>query len=157
MEVMLHDMQRTLGKPVALPAADRPTQCSYVDQVIAAGAREDTDEGVDMAYRSNMGSPSMETNEVVIGQQFADDNTTATAPPSTIALSDSDIFEGTSLSTSPPIATSPPPPRRSLGELKLDDVAERWTRSQQGMDMAGRGKEHVVRESSVQPGLKAQC
>ena len=166
MEVMLHDMERTLKKSVSLPTARTSGQCSYQDQMIVTQPQasvDEYDEAVDLTSGSRPTSPYFDEALAVdhaIGQQFVEQSISNSTQASTVDTSEFDLMEGTSLSTSPPVGTSPPPPARTLEELKLDDVADRWTRSQvhkQSGVLSERKEPSVVRESSVQPGLKAQC
>ena len=172
MEVMLHDMERTLKQPVALPTTGMAGHWSYQEQIVAhrpPATAYDCDEAVDMTCASQSAShlESPDCDEMLptdqfIGQHFLAQSMEASTQPSTIDTSDDfELAEdNTSRATSPLVATSPPPPARSLGDLKLDDVADRWTRSQlhqRGAGLGGSKEPRVVRESSVQPGLKAQC
>ena len=166
MEVMLHDMERTLKKSVALPTTTTSGQCTYHEQMIACQSQasaNECDEAVDLNLGSRPTSPYFDealAADHAIGQQFVEQSISDSTQASTVDTSEFDLLEGTSVSTSPAVATSPPPPTRTLEELKLDDVADRWTRSQvhkQSSNFCERKATSVARESSVQPGLKAQC
>ena len=224
MEVMFHDMERVLGKPVALPCQDAAalTQ-SYTQQVIAAKHRHhvdtddaDGDEAIDLHTGTGSGSSSPDrnnglthsmTDDYAVGQQFmlhsvttpipsnrnsrpehSDDDDESNTSDTYASASDSDLLDReptlTSASSSslppPPSSASSPPPRsghqensvppsRKFGDMKLDDVAERWTQTQTQKQLEKgrerekncvRGKDEparVNREAGRQTGLKAQC
>ena len=167
MEVMLHDMEQTLKQPVALPTTGMVGQCSYHEQIVAHRPRASAyarDEAVDMTCASHPGSLNCDCENLAedhaIGQHFLEQSVDESTQPSTIDTSEFSQLEQSSRATSPAVATSPPPPTRSLGDMKLDDVADRWTKAQMHQRGAAIGTSknlREVRESSVQPGLKAQC
>ncbi|KAL9098758.1 MAG: hypothetical protein Q9163_005640 [Psora crenata] len=181
MEVMFHDMERTLGKPISLPAAGLKVQTSYKDQIIDGKVSMDGGkmaEAADKLYQ--VGEKSKDVNrlagQATLGQCTIEDHPTEpnSAPalacetsvgsPTSGYLSDADTYdldrlEGTSRSTTPPSSISPDPPTRSLKELKLDNVAERWTQSQisrQTLENEARSGHRIPRKP-VQSGLRAQC
>ena len=185
MEVMFDDMERTLGKQIALPVSGMTKHESYRDQIVvdslAVGADEG-DEAVDMAYQSPDESPHL--NESVgeltlyqaFGSQFATDKGThdleseqdaddlareisVDSSVSDYCSSHTQDLDGMSQSTDPSESAPPPLPPRQLGELKLDDVAERWTHSQmsrQNLDKNHRNVHNIPRKP-VQGGVRAQC
>ena len=137
MEVMFHDMEHTLGKPVSLPAAGSERQRSYKDQIVVdrdSLSAAEGDEAVDMAYQSAEEDPRAHilagkaTFDQSIGSQFAAEPSSAspTVPLGSEQLaretsadssaysyfsdadtSELDRLEGTSLSPTPPSSASP--------------------------------------------------
>ncbi|KAL9125424.1 MAG: hypothetical protein Q9217_005370 [Psora testacea] len=189
MEVMFHDMECILGKPISLPAAGTKIHRSYKDQIMVDKTSindEEGDEAVDMAYQSGDESSHVDilAAKATLGQSFGSQFATGrcsadpnvrhrahhVAQETSIDSSVSSLFsdantydldqlEGTSRSTSPPPSTSPTLPTRTLRELKLDDVAERWTQSQmsrQNLENCPRNGHRIPRKP-VQGGLRAQC
>ena len=173
MEVMFHDMERTLGKSVSLPCKDEAMQQSYTLQVIDPQAHLSTDEGdeaIDLHTGSGQSSPSHSLHDqdpsaadFAVGQQFLSSypnaNTSEQSLASATSTSSLDILEGPSgCGSSQTAACSPPPPTMAFNGLRLDDVAERWKEQQMGRLQSPRRKDVPrSREREVQTGLKAQC
>ena len=185
MEVMFHDMERTLGRSIRLPTPTTEDHRTFKDQIIIDRVGMDAEEGdeaVDMAYQSAEISPQVDTCKS-FGAQFLNEQTPTTPNPgqetpdlsrefsidssasgyySDAGTLDPDRHGGMSLSsTSSPVPISPPPlPLRTLGERRLDDFAERWTQSQiarQNMENDSRNGGHCIPRKPVQSGLRAQC
>ena len=183
MEVMLHDMERTLGKAVALPTSSPTERDSYTDQVITPPASHKqraqpmnvpaTDEAIDLPSASTTPPSAPQHQEdpgadhtLDIGQQFSslslqpESSVDDTTRPTTVdtdegGTSDQSSKEDNtiSLSTSPALPTTPPPPPRNLGEMKLDDVAERWAQSQiGGTSLSNSTSSHSTATNATNPG-----
>ena len=129
MEVLLHDMEQTLGKPVALPVPDNtvPAQ-SYKEQLAAAvppilPPRPEI-EIVEEAYNGKAREPSFDSN---YGSDTEPDEAADTEPERA----------GTSCtSTSPVLSTAPSPLMKDLSGFSLNDVAEQWRNSHPQMPIS---------------------
>lgn len=111
MEVLLDDMERTLGKSVALPAIDSlQSPSSYRDQVIHPSRINDIEDEARTALAKSI------SREVSFDSDYESDNDNENVT----------LVEG----HSPAVATSPPPPSNELSALNLNDMTEQWTRSQ---------------------------
>ena len=120
MEVLLHDMEQTLGKPVALPVPDNaiPAQ-SYREQLAAEEAFSDQvdistldplkGKAREASFDSNYGSDT-EADTVDIDLERAATSCTSTSP----TLS----------------ATATSPLTKDLSTISLDEVAEQWRKAQ---------------------------
>lgn len=140
MEVLLHDMEKTLGKPVALPVPDGVPVLTYKQQYAnqvddqELQASELRGKAVEATLDSNYGSDT-EPGNPEAGRPFT---------PS-----------------SPAIATSPSPNAQEIESLSLENVAEQWTQAQtdrESLDGAARVKNDfgsaINRELR---GLEARC
>ena len=178
MEVMFHDMERTLGKRVALPCKDARLQESYTFQLIDAneGAVEtdDADEAIDLHGGSGTSSPvNIDDNiaaDFAVGEQFVMDDhhphhhhhhqhdPAASTTLSTAGTSEFDMLEGPSSATSADgrereeVETDN---EKAMGKLRLEDVAERWQRSQAQKVCVRREGPAGVKEGVKAEGMKA--
>ena len=156
MEVLLHDMEQTLGKPVALPVPDDavPAQsykqqlaaieCVHIDPSAEAFAAEVLKgKGREASFDSNYGSDDNADTET--------DNDNADTEP--------ERADTSCTSPSPPLATSPSPPEREMSSLSLDGVAEQWRRSQEQRDIDGRNVSKDMGSAVHRElhGLEARC
>ena len=188
MEVMLHDMERTLGKAVALPTSSPTERDSYTDQIITPPSSQkqrvqpisvhETDEAIDLPSASTtpplapqIREDSTADHTLDIGQQFSslslqqESSVDDTTRPTTVDTDDEDTSDQSSkedntisLSTSPALPTSPPQPPRSLGEMKLDDVAERWAQSQMsGNSLSNSTSSHITTTNATNTGSIPMC
>ena len=128
MEVLLHDMEQTLGKPVALPVPDDvvPAQ-SYKQQLAvvepvcinsaadAFTAQGDRGKGREASFDSNYGSDDNADTET--------ENDNADSEP--------ERADTSCTSPSPPLTASPGLPDKEMSALSLDGVAQQWRRSQE--------------------------
>ena len=115
MEVMLHDMEQTLGASVALPSTN--------DQVTASAALSPEHQVAtnEPQLAEKMGQVSIPCDHYR-GPSIDIDYKSASEP------GDAAAKEGTTPPVSPPIATSPP--YQQMADLSLDQVAKKWNREQ---------------------------
>ena len=156
MEVLLHDMEQTLGKPVALPVPDDiiPAQ-SYKQQLAAFEpisinpaadafvAEPRKAKGREASFDSNYGS---------------DENDEGTETENDNADSEAERANTSCTSLSPPLTSSSSAvlPDGEMSALSLDGVAEQWRRSQEqkGQNVTKNVGTTVHRELC---GLEARC
>ncbi len=162
MEVLLHDMEQTLGKPVALPVPDDvvPAQ-SYKQQLAsfepisinpAADAFIQADprvgaKGREASFDSNYGS-----DDDHVGTETENDNV-----DSEVEAADTSC---TSLSPAPLTAMSSSSsslPDREMSSLSLDGVAKQWRRSQEQKKGPNVGKEMGTTVPTELHRLDARC
>ena len=156
MEVLLHDMEQTLGKPVALPVPDTaiPAQ-SYKEQITSQLIQQEIEIATFDPFKGKAREASFDSN---YGSDTEPDTNADTEPER----------PGTSCtSTSPMLSTAPSPLSKDVSALSLDDVAEQWRRSQSqnrmaatGGQMEGRGVSKEIRTSvraADLHGLEARC
>ena len=115
MEVLLHDMEQTLGASVALPPIPHETAVeSFKHQLVAEEAPLTENEG--------KGSIKCDHDR---HQSIGSKNNTDSEPE------DSAAKGKTNAPISPPIATSPPTSsHQQMPDLSLDEVAKKWSREQ---------------------------
>lgn len=114
MEVMLHDMEQTLGANVALPPTHTATATmSFKHQIVGNERQLIEIQGKDPIDRDIYRRPSIDLN-YLSGSEPEDD-----------------AAKGTTGSISPPLATSPPASsHQQKADLSLDEVAKKWNREQ---------------------------
>lgn len=150
MEVLLSDMERTLGKPVALPSAIESSH-SYKDQVVRGGEAVELPEPF-----KEQGAGLSCHRETSFHSDYGSDNEGETTDVEVRV----DVVEGISPAVSPAIATSPSTPGavKGIEGLSLDDVAEQWTRSQEQRRGMEGGKVRALEEGAgVSSHLEARC
>lgn len=156
MEVLLHDMEQTLGKPVALPVPDTAIPAQSYRQQIAAPppaiivppemppelpprpAEPYKGKGREASFDSNYGSDT-EPDTVDIDTERAGTSCTS--------------------GTSPILAVSPSPLEKGLSLLSLDEVAEQWRitqAQQQGDDAMDKGRGRVVNDELPSSGVHSE-
>lgn len=117
MEVMLHDMEQTLGASVALPpthdGATGTVVTSFKHQIVVNEPQLTGNKGKDPIDRDDYRLQSIKSN-YVSGSEPEDD-----------------AAKGTTAPISPPLATSPPASsHHQVADLSLDEVAKKWNREQ---------------------------
>ncbi len=117
MEVMLHDMEQTLGANVALPPTNHGVKAtpvmSFKHQIVANEPHLTDSKGKSPTDHNNCRRQSIDSNYI-----------------SSSELED-DAVKGTTDPISPPLATSPPASsHHQMPDLSLDEVAKKWNREQ---------------------------
>ena len=117
MEVMVHDMEQTLGASVALPPTHyEPTATAVMSskhQIVANEPQLIKIKGKELIDRDNYRRQSVDYNYVSDSEPEDDATKGATDP------------------ISPPLATSPPASsHHQIADLSLDEVAKKWNREQ---------------------------
>lgn len=117
MEVMLHDMEQTLGASVALPLAcheARATASMPLKHQIVANELQLTEIKGKDPIKWDSDRPESTNFNCVSGSELEDDAAEWTIAP-----------------ISPPLATSPPAlSNHQMADLSLDEVAKKWSREQ---------------------------
>ena len=143
MEVLLHDMEQTLGKPVALPSPTGVTPASFKEQILVNEA-DDPGSEVDRSYRRW----SVDSNYSSDTEPDDDDNDVATKATD-------------HAQRSPPLPTSPPQPSSlQVSNMNLTGVAEQWRATRRSLDGAAacpeKGKQMKSTSCYVRGGLEAR-
>ena len=116
MEVMLHDIEQTLGVSVALPpthhGATATAVMSFKHQIVANDSQLTENKGKGPIYVDNYRRHSIES-DYVSGSEVEEELAKETTAP-----------------VSPPLATSPPASSHKIAEVSLDEVAKKWNREQ---------------------------
>lgn len=117
MEVMLHDMEQTLGASVALPpthhGAATTAFMSFKHQILTNESRPTDKKGKYPIDCNNYRRQSIDSN-YISGSEPEDDAANGMTAP-----------------MSPPLATSPPASsHHQMADLSLDEVAKKWNREQ---------------------------
>lgn len=131
MEVLLHDMEQTLGKPVALPVPDDVVPAQSYKQQLAVVEPICTNPAAD-AFTPQ--PPRGKGREASFDSNYGSDNNIDTETENDNADSEPERADTSCTSPSPPLATSPPPPDKELSTLSLDGVAQQWRKSQELKD-----------------------
>ena len=116
MEVMLHDMEQTLGASVALPPTHHETAVmSFKHQIVTHEPQQITNRGKDPVSCDRYPRQTIDPKHHSDSEREGD----PAAKGRTAAL------------VSPPIATSPPASsHQQIADLSLDEVAKKWNREQ---------------------------
>ena len=113
MEVLLHDMEQTLGASVALPPTLNATTAMSFKHQMFGDEPQLTEKGKEAIGREKCQRHSVDS-----------DYTSSSEP-------EDDVTKGNLGPISPPIATSPPAPSHNqMADLSLDEVAKKWNREQ---------------------------
>lgn len=155
MEVLLHDMEQTLGKPVALPVPDDvvPAQ-SYKQQLAIVEPTSITPAADAFATQSHIGKNRREAS---FDSNYGSDDNADTETENDNADSEPERADTSCTSPSPPLTGSLCPPEGEMSTLSLDGVAQQWRKSQEL-------KEQNVSKDTMGPalhrdlhGLEARC
>ena len=146
MEVMLHDMEQTLGASVALPPThDEAAVMSFKHQIVADETQLTQDKGKGPINCDHSRRRSMDSNYNSDSEPEDDAAKGIMTPP-----------------LSPPIATSPPASsHQQMADLSLDEVAKKWNREQGkrnsrgGSPITGKGFGEQVQMKG--DGVQARC
>lgn len=134
MEVLLHDMEQTLGKPVALPVPDDvvPAQ-SYKQQLAVVDPVCITTD----AHTFNTPGQRGKGREASFDSNYGSDDNADTETENDNADSELERADTSCTSPSPPLATCPCAPDRDMSTLSLDGVAQQWRKSQELKEQTG--------------------
>ena len=129
MEVLLHDMEQTLGKPVALPVPDDVVPAQSYKQQLAL-----VDPVCITSAPATFSTPGLrgKGREASFDSNYGSDDNADTETEHDNADSEPERADTSCTSPSPPLATSPcAAPDRDLSTLSLDGVAQQWRQSQE--------------------------
>ena len=146
MEVMLHDMEQTLGASVALPPTHHEAAVmSFKHQIVADETQLTQDKGKGPINCDHSRRRSIDSNYNSDSEPEDDAAKERMTPP-----------------LSPPIATSPPASsHQQMADLSLDEVAKKWNREQgkrnsrAGSPITGKGFGEQVQMKG--DGVQARC
>ena len=146
MEVMLHDMEQTLGTSVALPPTHHEAAVmSFKHQIVADETQLTQDKGKGPIKCDRSRRRSIDSNYNSDSEPEDDAAKERMTPP-----------------LSPPIATSPPASsHQQMADLSLDEVAKKWNREQGkrnsrgGSSITGKGFGEQVQMKG--DGVQARC
>ena len=117
MEVMLHDMEQTLGASVALP----PTHHGATTTAIMSFKHQIVENELQLTNNKEKGPIGCDDYR----RQSIESNYVSDSEP------EDDAAKGTAAPISPPLATSPPASsHHQMADLSLDEVAKKWNREQ---------------------------
>ena len=148
MEVMLHDMEQTLGASVALPPTHHEAAVmSFKHQIVADETQLTQDKGKGPINCEYTRRRSIDSNYNSDSEPEDDAAKGSMTPP-----------------LSPPIATSPPASsHQQMADLSLDEVAKKWNREQGkrnsrgGSPIKGKGKGFGEPVQMKGDGVQARC
>lgn len=148
MEVLLHDMEQTLGTNIALPSGEQSSCRTFKEQIVneaglqtfAIVGKEGSQSHIGMnKYRSL----SFEGSDYGSASEHETQSIQGTSPPQ-----------------SPGLATSPQP-LRSMSTLSLNDVADKWECSHKGkrdsVDRNPKDGKALAKTVPVSEGVQAKC
>ncbi len=137
MEVLLHDMEQTLGTNIALPSGEQTTLRTYKQQMVDF----DGTQAIKLADKDRR--PSL-ASDYGSGSE-----------------ADTQSIQGHSPPQSPVLATSPQPFIRRISTLSLNSVAEQWEQQtqakQESMDRKPKGCKALGETVLVTEEVQARC
>ena len=128
MEVLLHDMEQTLGKPVALPVPDDVVPAQSYKQQLAAFEPISINPAADAFVAETRRGKGREAS---FDSNYGSDDNEGTENENDNADSEPERADTSCTSLSPPLTSASALPDKEMSALSLDGVAEQWRISQE--------------------------